>query len=222
MEMQVVLAILFAYIAFHTRALWARLPGVFIEKFKFVFLGLIIVGLLFNLVVGWNRVVGEIHNVRMMKEQMERDYPRMITEARAAENRFYEYNDVAVPLAWYEGIAFYQMNQPDKAVTALERAYRLNPWSFQVINNYASALVKSNRFSEAVPLYEKVVEINPRYEDGKFNLAYTCYLVGDIPKALEWLDRMDTIPNPKTDEERRKNAFTRQRQTDFRKVIESR
>ena len=220
-EMQVALAIFFAYIAYHTRELWARLPGVFIGKFKFVFVGLAVVGLLFNIVIGWNRITGEIHNVRMMKEQAKRDNSRMIAEARAAENRFYEYNDVAVPLAWYEGIAFYQMNQPDKAVASFERAYRLNPWSFQVINNYASALVKSKRFSEAIPLYEKVVEINPRYDDGKFNLAYTWYQAGDIPKALEWLDRMDTIPNPKTDEERRKNAFTRQRQADFRKVIES-
>jgi O-antigen ligase len=220
-EMQAVLAVLFAYTAFHTRELWARLPGVFIGKFKFAFLGLAIVGLLFNLVVGWNRVWGEIHNVRMMNEQAKRDYPRMITEARAAENRFYEYNEVAVPLVWYEGVAFYQMNQPDKAVGAFERAYRLNPWSFQVINNYASALVKSKRFSEAIPLYEKVVEINPRYEDGKFNLAYTYYQAGDTPKALDWLDRMDTIPNPKTDEERRKNASVRQRQTDFRKTIEA-
>lgn len=220
-EMQVVLAILFAYIVFHTRELWARWPGVFIGKFKFAFLGLAILGLLFNLAVGWNRIWGEIHYVRMMNEQVKRDYPRMITEARAAENRFYEYNDVAVPLAWYEGIAFYQMNQPDKAVTAFERAYHLNPWSFQVINNYASALVMSKRYAEAIPLYEKVVEINPRYDDGKFNLAYTYYQAGNIPKALDWLQRMDTIPNPKTDEERSKNAMIRQRQADFRKVIES-
>lgn len=221
-EMQVVLAILFAYIAFHTRALWAKLPGISTGKFKFVFIGLATAGLLFNLLIGWNRIKGEIHNVRMMKAQVKHDYPGMITEVRSAENRFYKYNDVAVPLAWFEGIAFYQMGQNDKAVSALERAYYLNPWSFQVLNNYASALVKAKRYQEAIPFYEKVVEINPRYEDGKFNLAYTWYEIGDIPKSLEWLDRMDTIPNPKTPDEFRKNASIHKRRSDFRKVIESR
>ncbi|HRI59268.1 MAG TPA: tetratricopeptide repeat protein, partial [Saprospiraceae bacterium] len=88
------------------------------------------------------------------------------------------------------------------------------------INNYASALVKAERYREAIPLFEKVVEINPRYEDGKFNLAYTCYQAGDSPKALQWLDRIDTIQRPQNNEERSKNASIRQRQIEFRKTIE--
>ena len=220
-EMQVVLAVFFAFTAFYTRELWARLPGVFIGKAKAICFGVLIAGLVFNLAIGWNRVNGEIHCLRMTKEQAQRNYKGMIAEAQKAENLFYEYNDVAVPLAWYEGIAYYQMNQPAPSVAAFERAYRLNPWSFQVINNYASALVKAGRFRDAIPLFEKVVEINPRYEDGKFNLAYTFYQAGDIPKALEWLNRIDTIQLPQNEDERRKNTAIRQRQIDFRKTIES-
>jgi tetratricopeptide (TPR) repeat protein len=220
-EMQVVLAILLAGIVFHTRDLWTQLPGIPIGKFKNLFSGIVAAGLLFNLVSGWYRVKGETHAVRMVREQAKRNYQGVIAEAQAAESRFYEYNDVAVPFAWYEGIAYYQMGRMEQAVTAFERAYRLNPWSFQVINNYASALVKAGRYTEAVPLYEKVMAINPRYEDGKFNLAYTWYQAGNAQKALEWLDRVDTIPNPATEEQRRENAATRKRQDDFRKVIGS-
>lgn len=220
-EMQVVLAVLFAFIAFYTRDIWARQPGIFIEKFKYAFSGLAVAGLLFSLVIGWYRVQGEIRNVRMVKEMAKRNYPAVLNAARAARNDFYEYDDVAVPLHWYEGIAYYQINQPDKAVGAFEQAYRMNPWSFQVINNYASALVKAGRYRDAIPLYEKVVEINPRYEDGKFNLSYTWYQAGDTLRALEWLNSIDTIPNPKTDEERRKNASIRQRREEFLKAIES-
>ena len=156
--------------------------------------------------------------LKLQKSQSNPQYQRMSAEAQAAESRFYEYNDVAVPLAWYEGVGYYQLNQPEQAVQAFERAWRLHPWSFQVINNYASALVKAGRFREAVPLYEKAVEINPRYEDGKFNLAYTWYQAGDLAKAMAWIDRMDTIPNPKTADDFRKNAYVRKRQNEFRQA----
>ena len=217
-ELQVVLAVLFAYIAFHARALWERWPGVFVKKWATTFLLLAAAGLMFNVLIGWNRVVGEIHNVRMLDAQTRRDYKTAIREAQAAQNRFYEYNDVALPLAWHEGVAYYQMNQNDQSVAAFERAYQLNPWSFQVINNYASALVKMGRYRDAIPLYEKVVGINPRYEDGKFNLAYVWYQVGDYQKAFEWVSRIDSVQNPQTDAERQGNN----RLGVFRKTIEER
>lgn len=220
-EMQAILAVLLAFVAFHTRMLWARWPGVFIGKFSSAFLWLVVAGLAFNLVVGWNRIVGEIHNVRILQAQAQKDWKGMIRETQVAENRYYEYNDVALPLCWYEGIAWYQLEQPDKSVAAFERAYQLNPWSFQVINNYASALVKAGRYSEAVPFFEKTMEINPRYEDGKFNLAFALYHAGDYPKALEWVGKIDTIRNPKTEEERRINTATRARQAEFKKTIEA-
>ncbi|HRI59269.1 MAG TPA: O-antigen ligase family protein, partial [Saprospiraceae bacterium] len=43
-EMQVVLAFFFAFMAFYTRELWARLPGVFIGKVKAICFGAVIAG----------------------------------------------------------------------------------------------------------------------------------------------------------------------------------
>lgn len=219
-EMQVMLAFLFAFTAFYTREIWPRLPE-FPAGGKRLVAPLLAAGLVFNLLIGWNRVSGEIHVRKMAQAQAKRDYPRMIAEAQAARSRFFEYNDVAVPFALYEGIGYYQMNQAARAVEALERAWKLNPWNFQVMNNYASALVKSGRYGEAIPIYEKVLEINPKYEDGKFNLSYTEYMAGNIQKALYWLDAVDTIPKPSTETDQQKNAGIRKRQAEFRAVIEA-
>ncbi|MBK7939036.1 MAG: tetratricopeptide repeat protein [Lewinellaceae bacterium] len=178
-------------------------------------------GLLFNVVIGWNRIRGEIHNVRLLDAQVRGNFPGLLSEAQAAQNRYYEYNNVALPLSWYEGISYYQMGQGKRAVDAFERAYTLNPWSFQVLNNYASALVKENRYGEAVPLFEKAMEINPRFENGKFNLSYACYHLGDYAKALEWLSRVDTMENPQTAQDKLQNAQVIKQQAEFRKVIEA-
>ena len=219
-ECQVVLALFFAYIAFHTRTWWAQWPGVGLRRLRVAFLWAAAAGLLFNGLIGWKRVQGEIHNVKLLQAQARRDYQGLLTEAQAAQNAFYEYNDVVLPLAWYEGVAYYQMEQTERAIEAFGRSYLLNPWSFQVINNYASALVKGGQYAKAVPLFEKALEINPRFEDGKFNLSYVWYQLGDYSKALDWLNRVDTVANPQTDEARLKNAQLLNQKTDFRKTIE--
>ncbi len=222
-EMQVVLAVLLAGIVFYTRDLWNRLPGLSLpDRARALLLLLAVAGLAFNLVIGWYRIRGEIHNVEVLKAMSKQNYAAVAREAQAAENRYYEYTDVAIPLAWYEGVAYYQSNQTDKAVVSFERAYRLNPWNFQVINNYASALVRNKRYRDAIPLFEKALEINPRYEDGKFNLAYTCFEAGDREKALVWLNRMDTIPDQSKREELPKRNATLQRRTELLKMLRAR
>lgn len=219
-ECQVVLAIFFAFISFHTRAWWTQWPGIGLRNLRGAFLWAAAAGLLFNVLIGWKRVQGEIHNVNLLQAQARHDYRSLLTEAQAAQNTFYEYNDVVLPLAWYEGVAYYQMEQSERAIEAFRRSYLLNPWSFQVINNYASALVKGGKYAESVPLFEKALEINPRFEDGKFNLSYVLYQLGDYSKALEWVNRIDTFANPQTGEERLKNGQLLRQKTAFRQTID--
>lgn len=176
-------------------------------------------GLVFNLLIGWYRTTGEIHNVGVFTAQGNAAWKAVISEVGQSENPFYEYTDVAIPLAWHEGIGWYQLGQMDKSIAAFERAYKLNPWSFQVINNYATALVKGDRFREAMPLFEKALAINPSFDDGKFNLAIVHYNLGEYEKSLEWLSRVDTIANPASDEDREKNSITLQKQAEIKKAV---
>lgn len=218
-ELQAILALLFAYLAWCSRQVWAALPGLPVRRYAAWLLGLLLAGFAFNMVLGWQRIKGEIHTVKLLNAQVRGDYRTLQREAAAARNVFYEYNDVTIPLQWFEGIAFYQMNRIDESVAAFESAYRLNPWAFQVLNNYASALIRAGRHRDAIPLFENALAINPRYDEGKFNLAYAWFTLGDRDKAMNWLNRVDTIPNPQSDDERKKNQAVLQRKAEFERVI---
>lgn len=214
-EMQVIQGILFAIVVHYAAAIFNKMPNFSLQKTMPLVLALTALGLALNLVIGGYRMVGEIHNVKLLKAQAKNDNQGMIREAEASENAFYEYNDVVLPLQWSKGIGHFQLGQTPEALAAFEKAYQLNPWSFQVLNNYASALVKNNQFTDAIPLFEKTVEINPKYDEGKFNLAYSWYNLGDTTKALQWVQRVDTIPNPKTPDEVKKNAELKRKQAVF-------
>lgn len=218
-EMQAILGLLFAYLAWCSRTVWASLPGLPVRRYSVPLLWLLLAGFVFNIVMGWQRIKGEIHTVDLLKAQARGDFPTLQREAAAARNIFYEYNDVTIPLQWFEGIGFYQMNRIEESIAAFESAYRLNPWSFQVINNYATALLRAGRHNDAIPLFENALAINPKYDEGKFNLAYAWFTMGDRDKAMAWLARVDTIPNPPTDDERQKNRATLAKKAEFIKAI---
>jgi tetratricopeptide (TPR) repeat protein len=218
-EFQVILAILFAVIV-HRSKFGEFSPTSAFRPFLRIGKYLFILGLVFNLIIGWERMRGELHNVRLLDAQEQGNWSKMASESILAENRFYEYTDAAIPIAWHEGVAWFQLGQFDKARIAFDRAYRLNPWSFQVINNYASALVKLNRYQESLPLFEKALSINPRYDEGKFNLSFVYYQMGDYTRSREWLTQVDTIARTANPEDREKNRKTLQRLEEFTKVLQ--
>lgn len=221
-EMQILLALLFAAIMHYSRPVWEGGPGFAVSRWSGLILVLLAGGLSFNVAMGWQRLKGEIHTVLTLKAQASGNLVLLQREAAAAYSKFYEYNDTALPLPWYEGIAFYQMNRVPEALAAFETAYRLNPWSFQVINNYASALVRSERYEEAVPLYEKALEINPKYNEGKYNIAFARYSMGQYAEAQRWLAQVDTLANPETEIERQKNQTVLQQKAGLEKAIKQR
>jgi tetratricopeptide (TPR) repeat protein len=208
-DMQVYWAVLLAlslHTCRHTRvlsAVWKPTAGI-----RLLLLTLAGAGLLFNVLIGLERIGSEKHYVKAFHAQAKGKWAEVEKEALLAENPWNMYNEVVLPMAWYAGHAAYRSNRPADAVTHLERAYRLNPWSFQVLNNYASALLTQKQHQEAIPLLEQAVNINPRYDEGKFNLAYAWAQLGKLDSADYWLNRIDTIPNPTTPDEVQKNAKT--------------
>ena len=218
-EMQLLLGLLLAVIVHETRRVWAALPGLSVAGYAKGLLVAVLAGLGFNLLIGYYRVRGEIHNVYMMQALVAGKNSKAAEEARASRNMFYEYNDTALPFEWFEGIVYLQARQYQPAVDALATAYRLNPWSFQVINNYASALASSRQYEQAAALYEKTLDINPRYGEGQLNLAFTRLKLGDTLRALELARQLDTIPGPQNDEDRAKNLQLNEKRADLLRLI---
>jgi O-antigen ligase len=220
-EMQVMLALFFAASATYGAGFWDTKPGITVSaSFRTPLLGLMAVGLLYSAVIGWYRVTGETHNVKMALAYQKQDHKTVLKEAKAAKNSFLEYNDVGIPFEWYEGTALYKLNKMNEAVQLYEKAVALNPWSFQVLNNYATVLASVKQYEAAIPIFEKAVEINPKYDEGKFNLAYSHTQLGNYTAAMDWLNKVDTIPNPKTSDEVEKNKSILSNLANFRTTIQ--
>ncbi|MEO0874209.1 MAG: tetratricopeptide repeat protein, partial [Bacteroidota bacterium] len=127
-------------------------------------------------------------------------------QVQRAESDWYDVDPMVVPLSWYEGVAHYVNNDYTAAEPRFAKAYEVNPYNFNVVNNYASTLVQLEEYEQAVPLYRQALEINPRFEDGMFNLAYSLFQLGQYDEALE-------LVNKTTKNEERKRVFLQEIET---------
>jgi O-antigen ligase len=158
--------------------------------------GLIFSGImLFNLVLGYYRMKGDYYAYKIAVYQ--NNYPKLVESAQAGKSAFYTLDPSVIPLPWFEGLAYSKSQQMEKARTAFKEAYDLNPYCFQVISNYATALATSKDYKAAIPLYLRCLEINPKFEDGIFNLSFCYVSMKQYDKALE------TIRQVKKDTARR-------------------
>ena len=178
-----------------------------------------VLGLLFNLVLGWYRIKGETANALMQKAQFSNRPNDQLRYAQKAQNTFYQMDDTATPLIAHEGAVYLSRKDVAAAEQALLEAIAISPWNYQIQNNYAAALTMRKDFKEAVPHFEEAVRINPRYEEGKINLAYSWIMLGDLEKAQAWLQQMDTTTIPQTTQDSIKHQQFLQRKERYEQVI---
>jgi adenylate cyclase len=105
-----------------------------------------------------------------------------IAAARRAIELDPNYADGYVQLA----LSLIFAGRPEAAIDQIANAMRLNPWHpflYTWILGHANFVL--GRYEEAIPLFEKVIESNPQYQDGHLALAATYGLLGRIDDA-EW------------------------------------
>jgi tetratricopeptide (TPR) repeat protein len=73
----------------------------------------------------------------------------------------------------------------NKKLADLKDAVEKNPDDTLAMRNYADFLSASHKMNEAIPLYEKILEINPKRADIYFSLALIYYNKQDLVKCEE-------------------------------------
>ncbi len=188
-EHQMLLSLTFAWIARWDIAI-PMLQGfsLYSRGRRLLFAG-IAVGMLCNLIIGYYRIKGDKASFQILSNK--NNWPRAIGYAQSGASVFYTVDPTVIPLKWYEGLAYSQMQQPQKAVESFREAYAITPFAFQVISNYASSLAANGDCQTAIPLFHKALEINPKFEDGIFNLSFCLVRNKAWDEAIDWLEKVE-------------------------------
>lgn len=89
----------------------------------------------------------------------------------------------------YGADAAYRLGKKDEAYEMSKQAYERVPDTLRVAQQYADMCIFTNRYAEAKPVLDKLVQMDPTNATYLINLAEIYLSEGDTAKALEYSDK---------------------------------
>lgn len=149
---------------------------------RLIFGFIILLLLLFTGFLAVMRLRGEYYTLLMFTNERKND-TKVIRYSRLAETRCYQITPNNLPIAWFEGVSHYRNGNMDSALYCFTRAILITPSEVRVLNDYGITLFNLNRTKEAKSVLYRSLEIDPYFDDAKFNLASIFFLTGQTDSA---------------------------------------
>jgi len=89
-----------------------------------------------------------------------------------------------------------QVNDYKGAADALKHALEFSPDDDRLQSGLADALLESNQFDQALPIYQQLAQDNPREAMFPLRIAMVYRLKHDLPKAQDYLARAKKLAQP--------------------------
>lgn len=102
----------------------------------------------------------------------------------------------AMPLAWYEGMAYQEMGNLPQALAAFEEGLRIAPYQYGLLSGRASLLDMSGRHLEAAQAQSRLLQTFPTDWEGWLNLAIMQIHAGQPQAARAALSKVPGTHNP--------------------------
>jgi O-antigen ligase len=157
---------------------------------SFILLGIIYIGVL--------RHQGEFSLRKMYAYKNRNKLTETIDLCKAAESFAYSIDPTSVPISWYSGNAKAASGDYAGAQKDFIKAYRLNPYNRNVLNDLASSYAFTNNTDMAKSYYREAARISPRFDDPKLNLAAVYIREENYKMALYWLRSVHHISERRT------------------------
>jgi O-antigen ligase len=136
----------------------------------------------------WSRHDAEVHLRRALEARAVQDWPRMIAQLDRIDRHFYVMDPSSAPVAWYRGVAHFEMGDTTAALADFRRALEVHPNHVHVLNNIATCQTLRGEFEDAVRTYRRAIEIAPRFEEARTNLGYLLHSMGRDQEAYDVLE----------------------------------
>jgi O-antigen ligase len=188
-EHQIILMLFFAII---TSGYYSQKNIQFESKIgKNVLKYLVITISIYSIIVTSFRFKGEMETVKMYVAKANEQWDETLHHANKAENYFYKVDLTSIPIAWYQGLASFNLNETAESVTHFEKAYQIAPYQIQVLNNLASSYNFQGDRQKAIKYYQKALEISTSFEEARLNLASVYYNEKQYDKAFDVIDKIN-------------------------------
>lgn len=153
--------------------------------FFFITFLLIFAFVIFSTVYSFSAFRQEQKVYQLREAKARKNWKRMLELSENLSYSFRNLDPEALPVHYYPGFAYLQLNDFKNAKIQYEEALKDHPNNIQVINDLGVANIKSGRNEEAKVFFEKALFIVPEYPSALKNLSSYYGLKGDYQQSYE-------------------------------------
>ncbi|MGN6568047.1 MAG: tetratricopeptide repeat protein, partial [Flavipsychrobacter sp.] len=95
--------------------------------------------------------------------------------------------------AYRIGEAYYELQQPDKALPWYQRSIQIWPYALDFENKYGTCLLALGNIPEATKVFNFIVDENPDYTSANTNLGYIYMQQGNNTMAYDYLKKAEAL-----------------------------
>jgi Flp pilus assembly protein TadD len=143
--------------------------------------------LLLSVQFAWMRYRGEVHLRRALQARAAKNWPSMAEHLDRIDRRYYAMDPSSAPVAWYRGVARFEIGDRAGALLDFTTARTVHPNHAHVLNNIATCQTLLGQSAEAVESYAKAIAMAPRFEEARVNLAFLLHSLGRDQEAYDQL-----------------------------------
>ena len=150
------------------------------------------------LVIIYWRIEGEYHTRKLYFGRNAQQYQLMIDEGEKARSPVYQIDPVSAPIVWYEGTAYYSMNNVPDALKCFLASYQLSQYHLPTLNNIGTCYEVMGDKLNALKFYKKALALAPKMEETLLNISAVYYNLHMTDSAYNAIYKCDTAStNPK-------------------------
>jgi lipoprotein NlpI len=159
----------------------------FSRRWAMVIVGLVWVTTLIGGRFAWARYDAEVQMRRALEARAVKNWPLMVAHLDRIDRRYYVMDPSSAPVAWYRGVAHFEMGDTTAAFADFRRASEVHPNHVHVLNNIATCQTLRREYDEALRNYRRALEMAPRFEEARVNLGFLLHGLGRDQEAYEVL-----------------------------------
>lgn len=142
----------------------------------------------------------EIKIKKLLQARSQQDHTQVLKLKPHLSSSWYSVDFSGMPLAWYGGVAAYELQRYKEALDYFLKAHQAHPFAHQVLNNLGSTYWQLADTALAIQTYERCIALHPAFEEPRFNLAV-------ILANSQNYQQAETILQPVTRDTFKKNDF---------------
>ena len=174
-----------------------------VKKVNFYWLWIILILMILPIIYSYSAIKLEMYVVKARRAQHRKDWKGLLEDAKKIPTQFRNLDAEAMPVYYYQGIAYENLGQYELAKTCYLQALYDHPAKVEIMNNLGLMYFNLKQYEDAKLYFHKAIEILPDFFESLVNLSATYIILEDYSKSLEYLNK---IPKNQWDERFYKRA----------------